>query len=96
MLSVKVHPNVVVSLATAFIRGGYTIDQMFDGWSQRAKVLGIREYYSVNVWTATCPGPRARDAAATLVGKVRSSRHSSPAAPASDCPHEVVAADAPK
>ena len=54
--TIAVHPNVVVSVATAFIRGGYTIDELIAGWSAKAKVLGIREYYSVNVWDRDLPG----------------------------------------
>src|SRR6478735_5727399 len=42
-----------------FIRGGYTVDQLLDGWSKKAKLLGIREYYSVNTWDRDLPG-RAR------------------------------------
>lgn len=54
--SIKAHPNVVISTATSFIRGGFTIDQLMDGWSQKATTLGIREYYSVNTWDRDLPG----------------------------------------
>lgn len=54
--SIKAHPNVVVSVATGFIRGGYTVDQLIDGWSKKVKALGIREYYSVNPWDRDLPG----------------------------------------
>jgi hypothetical protein len=54
--SVRARPNVVVSTATGFIRGGYTIDQLMDGWSKKVKSLGVREYYSVNTWDRDLPG----------------------------------------
>ncbi len=54
--SIAAHPNVVISVATGFIRGGFTIDQLIDGWSAKAKTLGIREYYSVNTWDRDLPG----------------------------------------
>ena len=54
--SISAHPNVVVSVATGFIRGGYTIDQLLDGWSKKATTLGVREYYSVNTWDRDLPG----------------------------------------
>jgi hypothetical protein len=54
--SITAHPNVVVSVATGFIRGGFTVDQLLDGWSKKAKTLGIREYYSVNTWDRDLPG----------------------------------------
>ena len=54
--SIAAHPQVVVSLATAFIRGGYTVDQLLAGWSAKARTLGIREYYSVSAWDRDMPG----------------------------------------
>ena len=54
--SVKAHPNVVVSTATAFIREGLTVDQLMDGWSKKVAALGVREYYSVNTWDRDLPG----------------------------------------
>lgn len=53
---IQAHPAVVVSVATSFIRGGFTVDQLLDGWSQHASTLGIREYYSVNTWDRDLPG----------------------------------------
>lgn len=54
--SIEAHPNVVISVATGFIRGGYTIDQLIAGWQAKVKTLGIREYYSVNTWDRDLPG----------------------------------------
>jgi hypothetical protein len=54
--SIEAHPQVVVSVATGFIRGGFTIDQLISGWQAKARTLGIREYYSVNTWDRDLPG----------------------------------------
>jgi hypothetical protein len=54
--SIAAHPQVVISIATSFIRGGYTIDQLLEGWKSKARLLGIREYYSVNTWDRDLPG----------------------------------------
>ncbi|MHC4880326.1 MAG: DUF4838 domain-containing protein [Planctomycetota bacterium] len=54
--TVKVHPNVVVSLATAFIKGDQTFDEMLTGWSRKADLIGIREYYGLPVWHQSMPG----------------------------------------
>lgn len=54
--TIRVHPQVVVSIATSFIKGGFTIDQLIDGWSQKADILGIREYSSVYSWDFNLPG----------------------------------------
>ena len=53
--SIKVHPAVVVSVATAFVKGGWTVDELIEGWSHKAAMLGIREYYSVNTWDRDLP-----------------------------------------
>lgn len=54
--NVRVHPQVVVSVATAFIKGGQSLDEIISGWSAKGATLGIREYYSVNTWDRDQPG----------------------------------------
>jgi len=54
--SVDAAPNVVVSIAAGFIKGGATMDELIDGWSQHVKTLGIREYLSVFPWDHDLPG----------------------------------------
>jgi len=51
-----VHPKVVVSLATAFIKGDQTFEEMLAGWSRQAEFIGIREYYGLPVWHQSMPG----------------------------------------
>lgn len=53
--TIKVHPNVVVSVATAFIKGGQSLDEILTGWADKGATLGIREYYSVNTWDRDQP-----------------------------------------
>lgn len=57
--TVRLHPNIVVSVATAFIRGGYTFDQLVEGWQKQGATIGVRGYFSVFVWDHDIPG-RAR------------------------------------
>lgn len=57
--TIAVHPRVIPSIATSFIRGGFTLDELFAGWSEKATHLGVREYYSVSTWDRDLPG-RAR------------------------------------
>jgi hypothetical protein len=54
--TIKVHPNVVVSIATAFITGGFTVDGLLDGWQKQGAMLGVREYYGVATWDHDLPG----------------------------------------
>lgn len=53
--SIDVHPHVVVSVATAFIRGGYTIEELVEGWRARGAILGIRDYHDVFAWSHDRP-----------------------------------------
>lgn len=54
--SLAVHPNVIVSAATGFIKGGLDIDEIVAGWAARGATIGIREYYSVSTWDRDLPG----------------------------------------
>ncbi len=42
---IDVHPNVVVNIATGFIKGGFSVDEIIKGWKERKAAIGIREYY---------------------------------------------------
>lgn len=53
--SIQVHPRVVVSVATSFLKGGLRLDEIIAGWSNRGATLGIREYYGVHVWDRDLP-----------------------------------------
>ncbi len=53
--NVDVHPNVIVSLATTHILGGYTFDEMLEGWGGRTNMMGLRDYYSISVWRGFLP-----------------------------------------
>lgn len=48
---IAVRPNVIINIATMFIRGGNSVEQQIDAWSPRA-AIGIREYY----YAGTAPG----------------------------------------
>lgn len=54
--SIRVHPNVIISVATAFIKGGYSLDELIAGWSKRGATIGMREYYAVFPWDHDLPG----------------------------------------
>ncbi|MDF1816835.1 MAG: DUF4838 domain-containing protein [Verrucomicrobiales bacterium] len=54
--SIPVHPNVIISVATAFIKDGKKVDDIISGWAEKGAVIGIREYYSVSTWDRDLPG----------------------------------------
>jgi hypothetical protein len=54
--AIRVHPRLVVSVATAFIKGDFTVDQLAAGWQKQGATIGIREYFSVNTWDRDLPG----------------------------------------
>lgn len=53
--AIRAHPRVVISVATAFLKGGATLDEILAGWSAKTGMLGIREYFSVNTWDRDLP-----------------------------------------
>ena len=53
--TIDVQRNVVVSVATSFIRGGYTFDELIEGWSASGATLGIRDYHDVFPWSHDLP-----------------------------------------
>ncbi len=58
--TIRVNPSVVVSVATAFISGGFTVDQLIEGWQKQGATIGMREYYSIIHWDKDLPfGARA-------------------------------------
>lgn len=54
---VQAHPKVIVNFATALTLGGYTVDELIEGWRKMGvRQFGMREYYSVNTWDRDLPG----------------------------------------
>lgn len=53
---IDVKPNVLVSIATAFIKGGLTFKEVVAGWQAKKAAIGIREYYDVYLWSSSLPG----------------------------------------
>lgn len=66
--TIKVHPKVVVSVATALTTGGLSVDELMTGWSRQGATVGVREYYSVNQWDRDMPA-RPRVANLDVVSK---------------------------
>ncbi len=57
--SLEVRANVIISVATAFIKNGQKVEDIMSGWAAKGATLGVREYYSVSTWDRDMPG-RAR------------------------------------
>ena len=55
--TIRARPRVIISVATSFLKGGYSVDDLIAGWkAQGVRQFGIREYYSVNTWDRDLPG----------------------------------------
>lgn len=55
--AIDVHPDVIVSVATSFIREGLALHDIIDGWAKRGAAIGIREYYyGDGFWSGMKPG----------------------------------------
>lgn len=68
--TIRAHPNVIVSATTAFIRGGFTFDQVVRGWQSQGATIGVYDYLSVIAWDWNQPraakGSRPRAVAESL------------------------------
>lgn len=49
------HSNVIVNIATSFIRGGYSVEELVEGWRASGVTLGIRDYHDVFTWSHDLP-----------------------------------------
>ncbi len=52
----EVDRNVIVSIATSFLRGGHTVEELAAAWQKKGAEIGIREYLSVWSWDRDLPG----------------------------------------
>jgi hypothetical protein len=53
--SVKADPHVIVSVTTAFLRGGLSFDQILNGWEKQGATMGVYDYLSVVAWDWNLP-----------------------------------------
>ncbi len=53
--TVRLDAHVIPSATTAFIRGGYTFDQIVDGWQAQGATMGVYDYLSVVAWDWNLP-----------------------------------------
>lgn len=53
---IEVDPNVIVSIASSFIKGGYSVEELVRGWKARGAAIGIRDYLGVWSWSKDQPG----------------------------------------
>ncbi len=54
--TIRVEPEVIVNVATAFMTEGWSVEQLLSGWRKQGAVMGIRDYLSVSSWDKTLPG----------------------------------------
>jgi len=45
--TLEIHPRVLVKVQNGFIRGGFTHDELIEGWKKQGASIGVGEYYSV-------------------------------------------------
>ena len=54
---VRAHEDVIVLVATAFLKKGLTAEKVLEGWRQMGvQRFGIRGYYSIYAWDRNLPG----------------------------------------
>ena len=65
---IKLHPNVMVSIATGQLTGNWNAEDMLQGWAAQgaggdAKGMGVGEYYSIIIGNKYLPGRAASNIA---------------------------------
>ena len=53
---IDVHPGVVINIATEFIKGGHSVDELIAAWKAKKANIGIREYYFSGIAPASGRG----------------------------------------
>jgi hypothetical protein len=53
--TIRVHPGVIPNATTAFIGGGFTFDQVIEGWQKQGATMGVYDYLSVVDWDWNLP-----------------------------------------
>jgi hypothetical protein len=53
--SVKIAPGVIVSVATGFIRGEFSFEELVQEWRKQGAEIGVRDYMSVIIWDFDLP-----------------------------------------
>jgi hypothetical protein len=64
---VRVNRHVIPSATTSFIGGGFTFDQVVDGWQRQGATLGCYDYLSVVDWDWNLPRCGAGSRPARLI-----------------------------
>lgn len=54
--NIRVDSQIVTNVATSMTMGGFSTDQLIEGWHKQGAQLGIREYYGVYPWDQDLPG----------------------------------------
>lgn len=52
---VTADPHVIISVTTAFLRGGLSFDQIIEGWQTQGATTGVYDYLSVVAWDWNLP-----------------------------------------
>ena len=53
--SIKVDPNVIISVANGLIRGPFSFEEIIKGWKAKGAQIGVYDYFSVVVWDRNLP-----------------------------------------
>ena len=60
--SIKVEPNVIVNITTHQRKGGYTLDELIEGWREKGAIVGVSDAFATSLWDYSLPGrPRVSD-----------------------------------
>lgn len=69
--NIALEPNVFVGITTAFNGSNYSVDELVQLWSKKAKVTGIYDYFSIYSWDQDVPGQSLAAMPATMINNIK-------------------------
>jgi len=68
--SIRIDRDVIVSVATSFIRNGRNFDVIMRDWRDQGATLGVRDYFAVWAWDNDLPGKSLAASPAKTAGRI--------------------------
>ncbi len=69
--TIRIEPNVYVSVTTAFNNSSYTTEQLIDIWKQKGPMVGVYDYFSWFAWDEDIPGQSTASRPVEIASQIR-------------------------
>ncbi len=69
--TIRLEPNIFVSIATAFNYSKYSTEQLIEAWSKKAKKVGVYDYMALYPWDFDVPGRQLGSVPSILSDRIK-------------------------